>query len=133
MHALVPVTALLAGVAILLTGNGLQGILLPVRAGVEGFGTVSIALVGSSYFAGFAAGCVLGPRMVKGVGHIRTFAAMTAQRPPPPVETYVPFNESLQSSLTVSSVFEAQSAEAAGERGDSSGRNAGSSDLGRRG
>jgi MFS family permease len=78
MRALLPVSALLMSVAILLTGNGLQGLLLPIRANLEGFSTIEIALVGSCYFAGFGAGCVLGPRFVKRVGHIRTYTAMTA-------------------------------------------------------
>jgi len=78
MQALLPVTALLLSAAILLTGNGLQGILLPVRAELEGFSTVAIALIGSSYFAGFAIGCLFGPRLVRSVGHIRTYTAMTA-------------------------------------------------------
>lgn len=78
MRALFPVSALLVSVAILLTGNGLQSILLPVRAGLEGFSTVEIALISSCYFAGFAAGCKFGPRLVRKVGHIRSFTAMTA-------------------------------------------------------
>lgn len=78
MRALLPVSALLVSVAILLTGNGLQSILLPVRAGLEGFSTVEIALISSCYFAGFAAGCKFGPRLVRKVGHIRSFTAMTA-------------------------------------------------------
>lgn len=78
MRALVPITALLTAVAILLTGNGLLGILLPVRAAAEEFSTPSIAAIGSFYFAGFAAGCLFGARLVRAVGHIRCFTAMTA-------------------------------------------------------
>jgi hypothetical protein len=36
-ETLKPVTALLISVAILLTGNGLQGTLLPIRASLESF------------------------------------------------------------------------------------------------
>ena len=36
IYALSPVAALLIGVAILLTGQGLQSTLVPVRAGLEG-------------------------------------------------------------------------------------------------
>ena len=78
MKVLTPVASLLLGAAILLTGHGLQTLLLPVRAGLEGFTPVEIGLVGSSYFAGFAAGCFHGPRLVGQVGHIRCFAAMTS-------------------------------------------------------
>ncbi|MCB1740163.1 MAG: MFS transporter, partial [Gammaproteobacteria bacterium] len=78
MHTLLPVTALLLGVAILITGHGLQGVLLPVRGSLEGFSTFEIGMVGSCYFAGFGAGCLYGASLVKNVGHIRTFTAMTA-------------------------------------------------------
>ncbi len=73
-----PVAALLLSVAILLTGNGLQGTLLPVRAQLEAFGTLSIGVLGSAYYVGFAVGCVFGPQTVRRVGHIRAFTALTA-------------------------------------------------------
>ena len=41
-HALAPVAALLIGVSLLFTGQGLQGTLLPVRASLEAVSTVSI-------------------------------------------------------------------------------------------
>ena len=77
-EALKPVSALLISVAILLTGQGLQGTLLPIRASVESFSTTSIGLMGAAYFLGFTIGCLLGVYLVKRVGHIRVFLAMTA-------------------------------------------------------
>lgn len=77
-HALAPVAALLLSAAILLMGNGLQGTLLPVRAHLEAFSTFDIGLLGSSYFLGFAAGCILGPYVVRRVGHIRAFTAIVS-------------------------------------------------------
>lgn len=77
-HALAPVAALLMGVSILLTGQGLQGTLLPVRASLEAFSTVSIGLMGAAYFLGFTLGCLKGGDLVKRVGHVRVFLAMTA-------------------------------------------------------
>ncbi len=76
--ALLPVTALLLSVALLLMGNGLQGTLLPVRAQLESFSTLDIGVLGSSYFLGFAAGCIFGPYLVRRVGHIRTFTAVVS-------------------------------------------------------
>jgi MFS family permease len=78
IRTLSPVGPLLLGVAILLTGQGLQGTLLPVRASLEGFSTLSIGLMGGAYFFGFTLGCLRGPGLVWKVGHIRVFAAMTA-------------------------------------------------------
>ena len=77
-NALAPVAALLIGVSILLTGQGLQGTLLPVRAGLENFSTISIGIIGGAYFLGFTVGCLKGGELVKSVGHVRVFAAMTA-------------------------------------------------------
>ena len=76
--ALASVASLLLGVSILLTGQGLQGILLPVRAGIEEFSTIAIGVMGAAYFLGFTLGCVKGGELVKNVGHVRVFAAMTA-------------------------------------------------------
>lgn len=77
-HALAPVAALLIGVSILFTGQGLQGTLLPVRATLEDFSTVSIGVMGAAYFFGFTLGCLRGGELVRRVGHVRVFLAMTA-------------------------------------------------------
>ncbi len=76
--ALTPVASLLIGVALLLTGQGLQGTLLPVRASLEAFGALPIGIMGGAYFLGFTLGCVKGGELVARVGHVRVFAAMTA-------------------------------------------------------
>jgi len=72
------VAALLLSVAILLAGSGLQGTLLPLRGQLENFSTVDIGVLGSAYFLGFAAGCLLGPALVRPVGHIRAFTALVS-------------------------------------------------------
>lgn len=78
IRTLAPVAALLLGVAILLTGQGLQATLLPVRANLEDFSTLSIGLMGGAYFFGFTLGCLRGVRLVQRLGHVRVFAAMAA-------------------------------------------------------
>ncbi len=79
VRALLPtVSALLFSVAILITGNGLQWTLIPVRASFEHFDPLEIGLLGSSYYLGFALGCLLGGRVIQRVGHIRAFTALTA-------------------------------------------------------
>ncbi len=74
--AVAPVAALLLSAAFLLTGHGLQGTLLPVRAGLEAYSPFDISVLGSSYFVGFVLGCIAGPLMVRRAGHVRTFLAM---------------------------------------------------------
>jgi MFS family permease len=78
IRALAPVATLLLSAAILLTGQGLQGTLLPVRAGLEQFSTLQIGAMGAFYFFGFTMGCLLGGDLVRRVGHIRVFLAMSA-------------------------------------------------------
>ncbi|MBN9278280.1 MAG: MFS transporter [Hyphomicrobium sp.] len=73
-----PVTALLLSASILMMGNGLFGVLVPIRANIEHFSSYDIGLMGSSHFAGLIIGCLLWPRVIGTVGHIRAFAALTA-------------------------------------------------------
>ena len=73
-----PIAALLAGVALLMLGNGLFLTLVPLRAELEGFGAVWIGAIGASYFTGFVLGCYLVPPLVSQVGHIRVYAAVAA-------------------------------------------------------
>lgn len=75
---LLPLTSLLLGVAFLLLGSGLLNTLLAVRGGVEGFDSQTLGLLGSMYFVGFLAGTVVGPQLIRQVGHIRAFAFFTA-------------------------------------------------------
>ena len=72
------ITALLLSTVIFLMGNGLVGTLIPVRATLEGFSSISIGAMGAWYFAGFVAGCYGGPRLLSRVGHIRSFAVASA-------------------------------------------------------
>jgi MFS family permease len=90
---LAPITALLVATAILLIGQGLQGTLVPVRGRIEGFSDLSIGLLGSFYFAGFVLGCLIGPYMVRRVGHIRSFAALAAAASAAPLAHAIFLNE----------------------------------------
>jgi len=75
---LLPLTALLAGVALLLAGSGLLGTLLAVRGSQAGFGDQALGLVMSAYFLGFLAGTFLAPPLIRRMGHIRAFAFFAA-------------------------------------------------------
>jgi MFS family permease len=70
---LIPVAALFLSFGILLAGNGLQGTLLPVRAGIEGFSPFAIGVMGASFYMGYILSCFFAPRVVARVGHIRSF------------------------------------------------------------
>lgn len=70
--------ALLLGMLLLMIGNGLQGTLLGVRGGLEGFSTLQMSFVMSGYFLGFLGGSRLAPEMIRRVGHVRVFAALAS-------------------------------------------------------
>jgi MFS family permease len=74
ISVVLPLTALLAGVALLLAGSGLLGTLLAVRGTAAGFSDATLGLVMSGYFAGFLLGTFLAPPLIRRVGHIRAFA-----------------------------------------------------------
>ncbi|MBU2935257.1 MULTISPECIES: MFS transporter [Pacificibacter] len=69
-------SALLLGMLLLMIGNGLQGSVLGVRGGLEGFSTFSLSVVMSGYFLGFLGGSQITPHLIRRVGHVRVFAAL---------------------------------------------------------
>ncbi|WP_235981693.1 MFS transporter [Methylobrevis albus] len=78
LKTLAPVMSLLLGISFLLAGNGLQTTLTPLRAALEDFSALQIGLMGSGYYAGFVAGCLVGPYLILRAGHIRAFTALVA-------------------------------------------------------
>lgn len=75
---LLPITALLLGSALLLFAGGIHGLILPIRGAAEGFSASSLGLLGTGWAVGYVAGCIVAPRLVGAVGHIRTFGVMCA-------------------------------------------------------
>lgn len=57
---------------------GIQGTLLGIRAIMEGFDTRFTGLIMSGYFLGFIFGALQAPRVIRRVGHVRTFGALAA-------------------------------------------------------
>ncbi|EDQ34403.1 Arabinose efflux permease [Hoeflea phototrophica DFL-43] len=79
MHRnLFPVLSLLLGTAFLLAGNGLHGLLLPMRGTEEGFSPTSLGLLGTAWATGFVLGCIFSQRLVRRIGHVRAFSAFSA-------------------------------------------------------
>ena len=69
---------LFLGIALIMICNGMQGTLLGVRAGIEGFSTSITGAIMTAYYLGFLAGSQLVPGLIGGVGHIRVFAALAS-------------------------------------------------------
>jgi len=78
IRVLAPLSLLFVSVALLLVGNGMQGTLVALRSGLEGFGPLVTGALMAAYFAGFVGGCLCAPLVIRRVGHIRTFAVFAA-------------------------------------------------------
>ncbi len=78
MSTIRPLVPLLVTAGILIGGNGLQGTYIALRGSAEGFSPSTIGLIGAGYSIGFAIGCLYVTRILRSIGHIRTFAAMAA-------------------------------------------------------
>ena len=65
---LVPIGALLCGIALLLLGSGLVNTVIPLRGSLEGFSTTTLGLIGSTYFLGFFLGTFVAPRLIRRMG-----------------------------------------------------------------
>jgi MFS family permease len=78
LHVLTTSWALLLGMMLLLVGNGLQGTLLGIRGGLEGYDPGTMAFVMAGYYVGFLLGSRRATVMIARVGHVRVFAALAS-------------------------------------------------------
>lgn len=74
----IPILSLFLGASILLSGIGLLGTQLGIRAGLEHFQDAVTGIVMAAYFTGFVIGTFTCPRLIRRIGHIRAFAALAA-------------------------------------------------------
>ena len=75
---LIPLAALLSGVALLVVGTGLMFAAIGAQAGNAHFSSLVTGLVMSAYFAGAIYGTYACPHIIRKVGFIRAFAAMAS-------------------------------------------------------
>jgi MFS family permease len=66
------------GLLLIMSGNGLQVVLLGTEATGAGFSKVTTGFVMAGYFLGIFCGSILVPRLLDNVGHVRVFGAMAA-------------------------------------------------------
>jgi MFS family permease len=69
--------SLFFGIFLFMVGNGLQSILLGIRAENLAFGDFTTGLVMAGYFLGFFLGSSFGPKLGSEVGHVRVFGALS--------------------------------------------------------
>lgn len=70
--------ALLFSAFLVLAANVLQSVYIPTLAVSNGMGAFEISLLGTFYFVGFVLGCLILPRSLHAVGHIRLFSAFAS-------------------------------------------------------
>lgn len=75
IHSLIP---LFISCFILLLGNGLINVLVPIKMGLEGIAPDTIGFVLSLYFVGLLIGAMISTKLIKRAGHIRMFAGCVA-------------------------------------------------------
>jgi len=78
LHSVWAIGSLLLSVALLLFGHGMHLTLLPLVAESRGWTAGTNALTTSAYFFGFGAGCLIVPRWLLWIGHIRVFVVLVA-------------------------------------------------------
>ena len=66
------------GLALIMIGNGVQLVLLGVRASDAGFTNFTSGIVMGGYFLGLFLGSLIVPRFLARVGHIRVFGALAS-------------------------------------------------------
>ena len=69
---------LFVGILMLMMANGLLATLLSFRGSEIGFSEALIGVMQAGYPVGALVGCVVAPRLVERVGHIRTFGALAS-------------------------------------------------------
>jgi MFS family permease len=72
------IAAILMSVLALIAGNALHNTLVPLRGKLEGFPSLTLGLLGSAFFAGMLAGTLLGPAIIRRVGHVKAYAIFAA-------------------------------------------------------
>lgn len=70
--------ALLVAAFFVLASNVLQNIYIPTLAVSKGIPAFQVGMMGSFYFVGFVIGCLVLPRLLYAVGHIRMFCSFAA-------------------------------------------------------
>jgi MFS family permease len=75
---LMPISPLLAAVALVVVGVGLLFSVMGIRANLSAFSSLTLGLVMSAYYVGFLLGSYICPLLIRRIGHIRAFSAMAS-------------------------------------------------------
>ncbi len=78
LRSLLSTWSLFLGLALIMIGNGIQLVLLGVRASTTGNSNLITGIMMGGYFLGFLIGSIIVPNTLSKVGHIRTFGALAS-------------------------------------------------------
>jgi MFS family permease len=84
-QVLMPLSPLLAAVALVVIGVGLLFSVMGIRANLSNFSSVTLGLVMSAYYVGFLVGSYFAPWLIRRIGHIRAFAALASMASTMPI------------------------------------------------
>ncbi len=84
-QVLMPLSPLLAAVALVVIGVGLLFSVMGIRASLSNFSSVTLGLVMSAYYVGFLVGSYSSPWLIRRIGHIRAFAALASMASTMPI------------------------------------------------
>lgn len=70
------VFSLMLSTLLMMVGFGLASYVLPVRSVAEGWSTLTVSVIATGYTLGFTLSCIITPKFVLRVGHVRVFAAL---------------------------------------------------------
>ncbi len=74
--SLASIFSLMLSTLLMMVGFGLQSYVLPVRSVAEQWSTLSISWFATGYTIGFTLSCIVTPRFIARVGHVRVFTAL---------------------------------------------------------
>ena len=76
LATLVSIFSLMLSTLLMMVAFGLQSYVVPVRAVAEGWSTQTISMIATGYTIGFTLSCIITPKFVLLVGHVRVFVAL---------------------------------------------------------
>ncbi|WP_319517165.1 MFS transporter [uncultured Martelella sp.] len=74
--SLVSIASLMLSTVLMMIGYGLMNYLIPVRSVAEGWTPFLISVIATGYTVGFTLSCIISPKLVLRVGHVRVFSAL---------------------------------------------------------
>jgi MFS family permease len=78
LASLVSIASLMLSTLLMMVGYGLMNYVVQIRSGIESWSTFTISVIATGYNLGFAISCIITPRFVQRVGHVRVFGALVS-------------------------------------------------------